>query len=134
MGYNVYITRREDWFDHDEDTMIDQDEWADVVDADDEMDWDEENEPLYAVWEGSPDIRFWYSEGNIETKNPNVKEIRKMFELATRLGAAVQGEGLEMYDENGEQWLTEARQAEIQELSQRTSLWGRLMKRLTGRD
>jgi hypothetical protein len=46
-------------------------------------------------------VPFWYLDGAIETKNPDDRTIRKMVELAGRLGARVLGEEDEVYGADG---------------------------------
>src|SRR5687768_15774630 len=79
MGYNLYITRRRNW--HDEGgPSITVDECRKYVEA-------------------CPEL-FW-NDGNIEAKNPDEALIGKMASIATSLGARVQGEEGETYDQAG---------------------------------
>ena len=103
MGYNLYITRRKDWGD-DSGPTISVEEWRKCVEADPELRMDESLGKHFAVWSGpSKDEIPWlaWGDGNIETKNPDEALIRKMASIAARLGAKVQGEEGETYDQAG---------------------------------
>ncbi len=97
MGYDIHITRKDHWSDT-EGSEIEFDEWSDIVDSDDDLLWDEEGELSDVRWK---DVLFWFSDGNISTKNPPQDALAKMFELAQRLQAVVQGDEGEFYDERG---------------------------------
>lgn len=113
MGYDVYITRAESSFDKVKFPIL-QTEWESLVRSDPELgvsadDWYERDvggttERLYpTVWLNHPDrVTFWYVDGAIETKNPDARTIRKMVELAGRLGGRVIGEEDETYGPDGE--------------------------------
>jgi len=119
MGYDIHITRKKDWFD--DEPSIELSEWLAVVDADPEMRHDgfaeavlpsggvlrTENEGL-SVWtaysrHGVDGNMAWfdYRHGNVIVKNPDDEILRKMWILARRLEAKVQGDKGESYDENG---------------------------------
>ena len=102
MGYDIHITRREYWADPNG-PRIDEDEWADAVDADGDLDWDERNGSLDATFGGKDGTPLWYSEGNISTKNPSRAAIRKMYQVAEALSAVVQGDEGELYNAEGRQ-------------------------------
>lgn len=66
------------------------------------------DDPSMAVWvahskhgRGRNMAWIWHSDGNIEAKNPDVEFLRKMWTLAQRLSAHVQGEGEESYGPDG---------------------------------
>jgi hypothetical protein len=101
MGYNLYITRRKYHFDEDGQSIT-VDEWRAYVDADPELDFTRDDDPLTALWSGDcqyPDPWFAYSEdyGSIDTKNPDYPIINKMLEMAAALNAKVQGDDGEVY-------------------------------------
>lgn len=121
MGYDVHITRRQNWFDEDG-PAISIDEWLKVVASDPEMRMDGhaeavtsngsvirvENEGL-AVWVKysghQPDGNmawFDFRGGRITAKNPDAEILKKMWALAQRLSAKVQGDEGESYDKDGE--------------------------------
>jgi hypothetical protein len=121
-GYDVHITRRKVWTD-DEGPAISLREWKDYVSSDLEMRLDgfaetttKDGQKLrvqsegLAVWtkyskHGKDGNMAWFNwfRGEITVKNPD-REIRgKMFRIAQKLGARVQGDEGEFYDETGMQ-------------------------------
>lgn len=101
MGYNLYITRREDWSEEGQD--IAPDEWLSIVEKDPQLSIYERNGPYFALWKTSQsDIEYWldWNDGNIYSKSPNQILVLKMVEIAKILNAIVQGEEGEVYDEN----------------------------------
>jgi hypothetical protein len=120
MGYDVHITRKQDWSDP-EGPLIPITEWIAVVRSEPDMRLDgyaearladgsvlrTENEGL-AVWTGysrsGKDGNFaWFDfhRGNIVVKNPDLEILRKMWALAQALSAKVQGDDGEVYDASG---------------------------------
>ena len=120
MGYDIHITRKENWFDEDG-SDISSSEWLSYVESDAEMRLDgyaEANlkdgsvlraeDPSMAVWiaHSQHDKRdgmawIWLSQGNIQAKNPDKETLRKMWRIAQALGAKVQGDDCEFYDSDG---------------------------------
>ena len=74
MGYDLHITRAEDWHD-DDGPPITPAEWHALVAADPELTLDPRNGPHCALWSGpSAHVEPWldWSEpGEIYTKNPD---------------------------------------------------------------
>lgn len=106
MGYDLHITRKDEWFDeHGEE--IELDEWLAVVEADPRLEAHSEMaaaDPSAVVWKGDDgNIRmwFWMSEGNIVGKNPKPEAIAKMHEIAVALDAKLIGDEGEHYDAAG---------------------------------
>jgi hypothetical protein len=120
MGYDVHITRKEHWFDENG-SKIDLDEWKALILSDPEMRLDGyasavvgggrvlrvESEGL-AVWTayakaGVGGNMAWFDlrQGNVVVKNPDDAILRKMWQLAQRLGAKVQGDECEVYAADG---------------------------------
>ena len=115
MGYDVHITRRQHWSDTDG-PEISLDQWIATVRSDSEMRLDNvaealmpsgnrlryENEGL-AVWTGCPGREVWfdYRRGRVVVKNPDQQILRKMWTVAQRLSAKVEGDEGETYGENG---------------------------------
>ena len=100
MGYDVHITRAELWNENDE-SRIEEDEWLRLVEADPQLEPDSKN-PGYTLWRGPSmyeDPWFRWTRGNISTKNPDRSIMKKMLELAQLLGARVQGDDGEFYDD-----------------------------------
>lgn len=120
MGYNVYVTRRKDWF-TEEGPEISLREWVDFVQADDEMRLDGAAEAAtgsgevirvkdesMAVWlkyskheDGGNMAWIWHFQGNVVAKNPDEEILRKMWRVAQVMAAKVQGEESELYGADG---------------------------------
>jgi len=120
MGYDVHITRADEWTES-ESQPITLAEWLAYVDSDPEMRLDGaveittptgetvrfENEGL-AVWcaysgHGVQGNMAWfaYRDGRIVVKNPDEEIRRKMYSIALKFGANVQGDEGERYDAAG---------------------------------
>ncbi|MBB1631037.1 hypothetical protein [Cupriavidus sp. UME77] len=120
MGYDVYITRKSNWFDE-RGSDIDIEEWKGLVQADPDMRLDGnasvalkdgstlrvESDGL-AVWSaysgnGNGGNMAWldFQQGNVVVKNPDGEILGKMWQLAQRLNAKVQGDDCELYDADG---------------------------------
>ena len=81
MGYDVYITRRENWWDEEgQDTSAA--EWEAVIAAD----------PALVV------VPLWRNAGRIVSENPSDAVIATMREVAKVPGARLQGDDGECYD------------------------------------
>jgi hypothetical protein len=93
MGYDLHITRREDWFDRGDD--ISADEWLNYVESDTELSIDKRNGRYFAIWK-EDDWLDW-QRGEIFTKNPRKTLVEKMIQIANRLNAKVQGDDGEVY-------------------------------------
>ena len=120
MGYDIHITRKDEWFSEDG-TGISLEEWKQYVKSDPEMRLDNyaetetsngvlrvKSEGL-AVWLGYSGhgvggnmAWFYYSDGNITVKNPDEEILRKMISIAKSLNAKVQGDECEVYNEKGQ--------------------------------
>jgi hypothetical protein len=120
MGYDVYITRKGNWFDK-SGAKIGIDEWKALVQSDPDMRLDGyasavvgkgnvlrlDSEGL-AVWTACPGTGVggnmaWFDlrQGNVVVKNPDGPILGKMWHLARKLDAKVQGDECEMYGEDG---------------------------------
>src|SRR5262245_15409072 len=111
MGYEVHITRKAEWFDHDG-PVISLKEWLEYVSSDSEMHADgyaEAKTPDGAVLRvNNPGIAVWTAyaghlvDGNmawfchfrdhISVKHPDVETLQKMHQIAVSLSAKVQGD------------------------------------------
>jgi hypothetical protein len=120
MGYDLHITRKDDWCDKDNDISLE--EWLAAVAADPEMRLDGYAEARLpdgrvlrvesaglAVWtawshNGKDGNMAWidWSRGNVTAKNPDRPFRRKMWRLAQVLKARVQGDDGEFYDDWGD--------------------------------
>jgi hypothetical protein len=117
MGYDVHITRKENWFDEGG-PIITEDEWRDYVASDPEMKITGVAEhtnpqgetirltsPLLTEWrKRSSGSIVWlsYHEGNLALKNPDDECLAKLRQIASKLKARVQGDDGEFYDGTGE--------------------------------
>ena len=138
MGYDLHITRRENWFDTGSD--ITREEFLLLINQDPDFTWPGENGENFADWKnpltGTSEWVCW-SDGQIESKNPNPELITKMIELAEALKARVQGDDGEFYplepsdtrDLSQKPNLTEAGSELIEHLYQRAKFrwWIRLL-------
>jgi hypothetical protein len=118
MGYDIHITRQENWFDEDSTRQISSNEWESILSSDNEMRLDGFAEATTANGEtirvSSKGLSVWtkysgnglngnyawfhYSRGNIVCKNPDDEIISKMLDFAERLNAKVQGDEGEIYE------------------------------------
>jgi hypothetical protein len=104
MGYDLHITRAEQWTES-EQLSITADEWLAYVATDPELRLAGYNGPYFALWSGPskhPDPWFDWSRGCIETKNPDPPLIAKAIAIAHRLQARVLGDDGEAYLPNGQ--------------------------------
>jgi len=103
MGYDLHITRKVLW--HADGPAISLDEWKALVMNDPEMRFGTESEGIWTSYskDGRRIAGFHLSPtGNIVVKNPD-QEIRiKMYQIAQKLGAKVQGDESELYDAKGD--------------------------------
>jgi hypothetical protein len=100
MGYDLHITRAENWAEN-AGAEISADEWLAAVRSDPELALEPGQGPYFARWAGPsryPDPWLDWLAGNVYTKNPDSALLRKMVALAGRLGARVQGDEGELYD------------------------------------
>lgn len=113
MGYDLHITKSSDWTNSAKDP-IREDQWKALVDSDDELKMDtsvsaqnpstgeviELRNPLMASWIDSKTgdkHYFYFRSGEITVKNPTENAIKKMKEVALKIGAKVQGDEGEFY-------------------------------------
>lgn len=123
MGYEVHITRKENWLD-DGGPEITLEDWLDYVASDDEMRSDgyakaetpegtlRIDDPGIAVWTAWSKHEvdggmawFMHFENRVSVKNPDKEMLKKMHRIASATGAIVQGDEGEAYDaEGGSNW------------------------------
>ncbi len=121
MGYEVHITRKNNWFD-DNGPEITIEEWNDYVASDPEMRLDKfaettlpnedvlrTEDPGIAVWTAYSGNKekvnmawFCHFKNYISVKNPDEEILIKMHAIASALGAKVQGDDGEVYDSVGQ--------------------------------
>jgi hypothetical protein len=101
MGYDLHITRAE-FHATNEGCAITADEWMRYVQGDPELRAFPANGEYFVEWTGPskyPDPWFDWFGGNIYTKNPDQAILGKMLQIAQSLGARVQGDDGEFYDD-----------------------------------
>ncbi len=116
MGYDLHITRKDDWAADDGPTISEQ-EWRQLIADDPELAIDTETmcgDMVFASWNGEAGA-LAYSEGEINSKNPTEPLILKMVQIAEKLAAKVQGDDGELYPEDV-----------LDQASEKPSLWRRL--------
>ena len=116
MGYNLHITRKEDWFDGSKNEDISPEEWVEYVKGDPELQVDgfmnvkatdidgtmkNEKRDIF-VWTTYSKLKenggwIYYDHGNITVKNPDNEFIHKMKLIAQSLQAKVVGDDGELY-------------------------------------
>ena len=121
MGYDIHITRKEDWSD-DGGPDISREEWLGYVETDKSMRLDREavvenakgeafsvQDETLAVWtewtgreEGKNEAWMWHSQGNVMAKNPDMAMLQKMFLIADTMGGRLQGDDGGVYNSIGE--------------------------------
>ena len=101
MGYNLHITRRENWADEDG-PEISLDEWLGYRVNDTELAQDPENDdPTNTIILTHPQQwPLWWRRGEVYTENPDKAVIAKMVQIASALNARVLGDNDEIYDTN----------------------------------
>lgn len=117
MGYDIHITRQDNWFDQDDSKSISLEEWKAYTARDADIRLDNYAEATassgetvrleaegLSVWtaysgNGIGDNFAWlnYDSGNIVVKNPDEEIISKMVDIAISLNAKVQGDEGEVY-------------------------------------
>jgi hypothetical protein len=121
MGYDLHITRKENWFDEAGPAILIE-EWMNLVRDDPEMRLDGFAEAAtrqgqivriktegLSVWTaysqaGKDGGQAWFalSGGNVVVKNPDLEIRRKMYLISQRLSAKVQGDEGEIYGSDGD--------------------------------
>jgi hypothetical protein len=115
MGYDVHITRAEDWVDSSE-TPITVEEWVAYAESDPDLRRNaaDSGEAPYDLRVGADETWLDWFEGAILTKNPTEPVRAKMAQIAAALAANVQGDEGERYGPDGrvipdENWDAEGR-------------------------
>ena len=99
MGYDLHITRADDWSENDG-QKITAEEWIEIINEDPELLPDPPNGVYSVLWKGksgSQDPWFDWFDGNIFTTNPDRAVVEKMLQIAAFLHAKVQGDNGEIY-------------------------------------
>lgn len=120
MGYDVHITRKDDWSDTAGETIT-RDEWLDYVRGDtslalmgeavvsndkgQEVSIKDETLTVWKEWPkregGKSEALMWHSNGNVLSTNPDAAMLQKMFLIADALGGKLQGDDGEIYNSIG---------------------------------
>lgn len=111
MGYDLHITKKDNWFD--DEPQISPDEWKGIVDSDHSLKLSgkavastpdgsiiEYKNNLLAEWSEHPTINpvwFDFRNGNIVVKNPDGHILSKMLDISKILDAKVRGDEGEVY-------------------------------------
>mgnify|MGYP003387896712 CR=1 FL=1 len=101
MGYDVHITRAEDWADN-EGWEITPDEWLQFIQSDTELIPAPENGKYFVIWRGAtkyPETWFDWRAGNVTTTHSDKATLRKLLQMAAAFKAKIQGDDGEVYDE-----------------------------------
>ncbi|MFJ1753414.1 hypothetical protein [Kitasatospora sp. NPDC088134] len=108
MGYDIHLTRRRYWFDP-EGPEIGFDEWRAAVAADPVLELVAYGEGEQVEWWAElfdPDRGYregmWWRGGKASVKHPSRRFRARMHAVAQQLGARVQGDDGEYYDEHGD--------------------------------
>lgn len=105
MGYDLHITRAENWC-LNEGKEISAEEWLKVIEEDTELRLASNDGPYAALWDGPskyhPEAWLDWWRGNIYTKNPDKAIVEKMIQIAKLLRARVQGDDGEFYEDTSE--------------------------------
>lgn len=117
MAYEVHITRKGNWFD-DEGDNITLEDWRLYAIGDPELKLDALPEqpkdqstirmesPGAALWtarvkEGKGQVWFRHFRDRVTVRDPDVATLVKMYKIANRMSAKVQGNDGEVYDADG---------------------------------
>jgi len=98
MGYDLHITRRNDWSATGND--ITAAEWLAYVERDAELSLWPANGPYMVRWSGKskhPEPWLDWFKGNVYSKNPDEALIKKMVQIARAFDARVQGDDGEIH-------------------------------------
>jgi hypothetical protein len=103
MAYDVHITRAEFWAEN-EGYEISLEEWRRYVAFDIEIEPDPQNSSTDFLFFRHPigPVPLWWESGQVYAKNPDKLMIQKMIEIAEKLGARVQGDDGELYNDSSE--------------------------------
>ncbi len=99
VGHDVYITRAPHYLDGAQ-VPIDKRDWRALAGGDPELTVPDPSVPDFVVWTGPTAAQNpWIDlvEGNLFSRSPDHSFVRKLIDIAGRLGARVQGEGGELY-------------------------------------
>lgn len=106
MGYELHITRASEWFEA-EQCPIELDEWLEIVEQDPDLVLQDSGLAGFAVWtawsQNGVHPPMWHSEGCVVSSATETQVVRKMHQIAQRLGARIVGDDGEEYDATGRQ-------------------------------
>ncbi len=104
MGYDLHITRRKNWTEHDSGPAITRDEFARLMNGDARFRHEPSQSPGFYVPKGPrPEDAPWldWSDGEVCSKNPPQEFVVIMVALADRLNARVVRDDGEQYGRDG---------------------------------
>jgi hypothetical protein len=100
MGYDAHITRKKFWAGT-EGSPITSQEWLAYIATDSQLRLDPTSKrhsvTILGIQSEYPDPWIEWFDGNIYTKNPDEAILTKMVQIASALGARVQGDDGEIY-------------------------------------
>ena len=103
LGYEVHVTCKANWHD-DEGPVIELEEWQRLIQEDPELDKYDDVGPedigKVASYGDEIGMLLW-TNGEVQSKNPERSLRAKMFQIAKSLNAKVQGDDGEVYIEDG---------------------------------
>src|ERR1043165_9637946 len=107
MSYDLFIVRRNNFEDYEEESNITLEEWKNLVESSDDLTWEEfpgdteETNFEYCYWMAYPEQNdaenYWYwfdfsnKYGFVSTRNPDFACMRKLVIMAENLNARVEG-------------------------------------------
>jgi len=100
MGYDLHITRKQDWCDE-EGPIISLEDWLKYVATDIEIERDPNNgrhDFLYVKHSGESQP-LWWARGEVFTKNPDKETVKKLIGISHALCARVLGDDGESYSD-----------------------------------
>ena len=102
MGYDIHLTRADDWHAN-EGKEISDSEWLGVVAEEPDLQPDPANGRYSVNWTAVDGAWFDWYRGNVFTTNPDRAVLEKALQLAERLNATVQGDDGRVY-QAAEDW------------------------------
>lgn len=105
MGFEMHLTRRKDWWAEEDGPAIGADEWLALVAEDDSLTLaPSKGNDYFVEWKGTcrhgDGTWFNWDYGQIYTKGPDEPIMAKMLEMAAKLGATMQDDDGNIYEDS----------------------------------